>query len=312
MSFSILSLATSSPSAGKGEPRPRVIDIERDSAKLCNLPLGADISINNTSTLGREALVAALSKIGIDQSQIGMVIGDNCAPHQTTPSEAQRVAGKFDLRVPAFDISVGGCALLAMLESLSHMRTDALPDYIALVSSNSPTLRLHSKASSVELCVSDGSGVAIVSPRITSPIRIVEAHYGPSHLSHRLDTNGPGITIETAGFLTICEEFPGVVKEIVRRQTAAALEKCVMPLDRVKFIGGCFTDSDNLEIAESLRISSSNVLPGVESHGYSFGSLPFMILNSAWSELKQGDTLVISLAGAAYDAGFLILQVMEE
>ena len=109
---------------------------------------GADIvearkaSIISPTALGAEAASRALGRAGISIEQIGLIIADCATPYQTCPSEAQRVAGSFGVKVPSYDLTLGSAAIPMVLNILDSWRDERVPEYVLFVSTNTPSLHV--------------------------------------------------------------------------------------------------------------------------------------------------------------------------
>ena len=124
--------------------------------------------LSSPTDLGYFAALKALNAANISAESLGLVLGDTATPEQTIPSEAQRIAGRLGLKVPAYDILGLGGALSLFFSRLYSVREETLPDYILLVTTNTPTVYTdYSDAKSAYL-FGDSAVAILVSPRIES------------------------------------------------------------------------------------------------------------------------------------------------
>lgn len=251
------------------------------------------------TSLGIEAAKLALEQAGIRAEQLGLVLGDNATPHQTTPSEAQRVAGALGLKVNAFDMTAGTPSLAVMLEYLNNCQSSRLPEYILLVSSNTPTQRVEGVGIADQL-VGDVAGAAVISTKSGSrgTLELVNVNFERVNVPVG-EFDDLRFTLDTHGYLHFSEQIPAVVKWGVRQQTRLALKRCATSLDRVRFLGSCFSDKDNGAVASDCGISERGVWSNVDRLGFSFGALPFAALKGRWEQMQLGDLIIVALADPA-------------
>ncbi|MBX7143630.1 MAG: hypothetical protein K1X79_04195 [Oligoflexia bacterium] len=134
--------------------------------------LSYKVATASPTDLSFSAAQQALQRAGISPEQVGLVIGAGETPVETTPSEGQRLAGRFGLRIPAFDVCSGMESLPLHLDQLRHWRPEALPDYVLLVYSSCPTTRVNYKQGREGALFGDGAGALVISPRIGGKLQV--------------------------------------------------------------------------------------------------------------------------------------------
>ena len=77
--------------------------------------------------LGRRAAELAISRAGIEKSDVGMLIAGCSAPDTASPAEACNIAKAMGLEIPSFDVNSACTSFFAALYLLSSMRPEALP-----------------------------------------------------------------------------------------------------------------------------------------------------------------------------------------
>lgn len=123
----------------------RAISLPVDMLRTCGCSDIVDtrkVATVSPTTLGVEAAKNALMRAGISIEQVGLVVADCGTPYQTCPSEAQRIAGAFGVKIPAYDLSGGPAAVPMFFNIISSWREDRVPEYVLCVSTNTPSLHV--------------------------------------------------------------------------------------------------------------------------------------------------------------------------
>jgi 3-oxoacyl-[acyl-carrier-protein] synthase III len=94
---------------------------------------------HSPTQLGLEAVRKALSGAGIGIESIGLVLADTATPYQRCPSEAQRIAGEFGVKVPAYDTTSGVAAVPHFFSMLAAWKPERVPEFVLCVSTNTPS-----------------------------------------------------------------------------------------------------------------------------------------------------------------------------
>lgn len=129
--------------------------------------------VETPTTLGARAAELACADCKISPSQLGLILGATSTPLQTIPVESQRIGKELQVKIPAYDVNVGGADFALQVETLMSWKEERVPDYALGVSTHIPTSRLHyHKLSASVLAFSDGGGAFVVSKK-ESPWRIV-------------------------------------------------------------------------------------------------------------------------------------------
>src|SRR5262249_16639695 len=128
--------------------------------------------------LALEAADEALNRAGVARSDIGLIIADTATPRETTPSEAQRLAKRLDLKVPCYDVSSGTGFFPAHAAILDSWKNDRLPEVALCVSTNSPTCAIDYASGDERLYFGDAAAAAVVSKVRPGKLKIRKAFYG--------------------------------------------------------------------------------------------------------------------------------------
>lgn len=100
---------------------------------------GRENSYVKSTELLKEVVRELLTKLELDISDIGLIIGETSTPDQTTPSEAQRLGGLFEVKVPSFDLCAGHNSFAQCVNYFSTLKKESVPDYILWASVNCPS-----------------------------------------------------------------------------------------------------------------------------------------------------------------------------
>jgi len=127
----------------------------------------------SNAQMGARAAELAISRAGIDKSQIGMLIGGTSAPDTATPAEACNIGRELELEVPSFDVISACTSFYVQLYLLSLMQPEKLPDYVLLVATDAITKTVDYADRSAAVLWGDGAAAAVISLRHPSRARIL-------------------------------------------------------------------------------------------------------------------------------------------
>jgi 3-oxoacyl-[acyl-carrier-protein] synthase III len=94
---------------------------------------------HSPTQLGLEAVRKALMSARVGIESIGLVLADTATPYQRCPSEAQRIAGEFGVKVPAYDTTAGMGAVPHFISMLASWKPERVPEFVLCVSTNTPS-----------------------------------------------------------------------------------------------------------------------------------------------------------------------------
>lgn len=153
----------------------------------------AEGSTMSTTEMGYRAATLALQRAGLEASGVGMVVAGGCCPEMLIPAEASRVAAALGMQAVAFDVSAACASFAAQIHVLSQMRPEALPDFILVANIEAFTRTINYSDRGTAVLFGDCATAAIVSPRVSSRMQILESSY-------QTDVSGHGqITIPAGG-----------------------------------------------------------------------------------------------------------------
>jgi 3-oxoacyl-[acyl-carrier-protein] synthase III len=137
----------------------------------------AEGSTTSTTEMARRAAELALKRASLEPSAIQMVIAGGCCPEMLIPAEASRVAAILGMEAVAFDVSAACASFVTQVHFVSQMRPEALPDYVLVVSVEAFTHSINYSDRQTSILFGDGATAAILSPRISSPTRILSSRF---------------------------------------------------------------------------------------------------------------------------------------
>jgi 3-oxoacyl-[acyl-carrier-protein] synthase-3 len=122
-----------------------------------------NVALYTNAELGQRAAALAISRAGLETSDIGMVIAGTSACDSESPAEACNIARGLGLEVPAFDVNSACTSFYVQLYLLSMMQPNQLPDYVLLVASDALTKSVDYSDRSAAVLWGDGAAAAVVS-----------------------------------------------------------------------------------------------------------------------------------------------------
>lgn len=144
------------------------------------------VAEDTPTSLGVAAVEDALARAGLESGDIDLVIGASSTPSQTTPSEAQRVAGNLGLKVPAYDLACGFADLVVQIRSLYLWRKDEMPGVVVCLSSNTPTQRINYRVGAERWIFEDRASAVVLSRKQRGAFRVAAVDWKPRHASRPL------------------------------------------------------------------------------------------------------------------------------
>lgn len=258
-----------------------------------------------TTELGYQAALRAVARAGIDPAQIGLVLGDSSTPIETTPSEGQRVANRFNLRCPAYDVFSSSGSFLLHLDSLFNWREEVLPDYILCVYSNAATTRVDYQNGCPRLHFGDAGAALVLSPRHPGKMQVAATHFEAHSAFSDI------LSVETLGHIEMRDDL---IEEFIEPRTdemfVKALAHAGLRTSDCKVIGTQISGVLLDELASRHGLRREQILQNVKNRGYAFSSSTPSVLADSWDALTCRDNIVIAEAGAGLSFGFATLNVL--
>lgn len=256
-------------------------------------------AVVSPTTLGVEAATKALAQAGISIEQVGLVIADCATPHQTCPSEAQRIAGAFGVKVPAYDVTAGSAALPTFFTLLNSWREDRTPEYVLCISTNSPSTHVRYGSNHVAASVfGDAACALVVSRKHQGPWRVVSA---------RARGESPRkLIVGVERHVTLHEENLPTREEFATALDAVLSDERVG--DDAYVVGTGPLDREFADIMISRGVASDRIASVTARRGYSLGSAAGSALVEVWNKAASGDRLVIVHCGDGLSAKVVLMR----
>lgn len=243
------------------------------------------------SILGAHAVQNALRSAGLRADQVGLLVGDSSTPFKTTPGTSQLVAEILQWKVDAFDLSGGGAAWIAQVDALRKWKPERTPEYVMLLSSNTPTQRASFEKGQECAQFGDVAVATIVS----------YAHKGKFTVSDSIVAGLPTFANKAVfprfGSASVSADFGTVCAE----EAAKLVSSHKARFGSSRYIVGLPTCKSEREFAQQLGCDRSAVQGSVSEYGYSVGAAVGAAL--ANSTFSVGETFTAVAAGPGLSLG---------
>ena len=259
-------------------------------------------ALASPTELAHRAALQALTQVGISAEQLGLVIGDCCTPYQVTPAEGQRLADKFGIKVPSYDIFTTTGPIPGHLDVLASWDESRVPEYALLFSTNTPTQRVNFRNGAEALFLGDGAGALVVSTQHKGKLAIRDV--GSFHNSRASGVMSFS-TFEHASIPTAAE---AVVYEIALEMGRKAISANHLDASKIKFIGPEFTLSSGAKLVHELGVSPQNHWSLLAEVGNALGASPVLNLAAHWQQIQKGDLLVCVQVGVGVSYGYAVFE----
>lgn len=262
---------------------------------------------NETPThLAQRAVIQALEAIQLQAESISLIIGDTVTPWETTPSEGQRVAGSFNLKIPAFDITSAGCFLSTLSFNLNSFKNSSLPTTALVLSANAPTQAVNFRADNARFICGDGAAAAVISSQAAHGFEISAA-------SIKCDpTFSKFLVVDHFGHIVVDSKY---IIEFAAVQTESILRtECINRINdksSIALILPSILGDRAAAIAETLGFSPRQIFSNFKDRGYLFGASGLSVLSNFWEELKDFRNVFLVECGAGASCGWTLLKRVE-
>ena len=288
-----------SPIAGRSGVRTKRVSLPLDyirSKGNADFLVGWSVATTTPTLLGAQAVRDVLQRIGLSIEQIGLVLGDTGTPYQTCPSEAQRIAGEFGVKIPAYDLVGGIAAVPHMFSVVSRWSTARLPEYLLYVSTNTPSQHVHYGSDPVAAGLFGDAAVVIV-------------------LGKQRAASGPSVGVAYARLRAEeTRRTPIVIERSARVNTEALLSSdqlkafIAAEMQRLQqfdatlsqkalFIAPQLYAAEAGENLTQYGVGSQQIISGVDETGFSLGSSHGVALAKSWNALQSGQPVVLMHCG---------------
>jgi 3-oxoacyl-[acyl-carrier-protein] synthase-3 len=239
--------------------------------------------------LGRRAAELAITRAGIDRSEIGLVIGGSSAPALLSPAEACSAAAALGIETAAFDVSSACTSFGAAVYVLSLMQADRLPPYVLIVQAESLTRIVNYNDRRSAVLFGDGAVAAVISASIPGRAAILCSTLGSNPKSYNK------VMIPWAGYF---DQEGATVQSFAIKKTVSRLralqQKFGQSIDeRMYFIG----HQANLLMLDSVcrtcHIPDDRHLFNVVDFGNTGTAGSPAVLSANWEKFRTGDHVAL-------------------
>lgn len=259
-------------------------------------------AIVSPTELALRASTQALKQAGITPEQLGLILGDCSTPHQVTPAEGQRVAEKFGVTVPSYDLFTTAGPIPGHLDVLSSWAEDRMPEYALIFSTNTPSQRVNFRRGHEGCYMGDGAGAMVVSMKHSGrlALRDVASFFDPSESGI--------ISFDIFDHAIIPSASETAVHAIALEMGKKAIENNRLDPLKIKFIGPEFSVGGGVELARKLGVSPQNHWSILAEVGNTLGASPILNLAARWNEVQKGDQVVCVQVGVGVSYGYAVFE----
>jgi 3-oxoacyl-[acyl-carrier-protein] synthase-3 len=266
--------------------------------------MAKDVASTNAVELGVNAAKAALAQAGISTADVGMLIVNCCAPEQTVPGEAVRIAQQLGVEAPAFDVYTACPAFALHIDFLRNYEEAKLPDFVLCVSTATLTHHVNYNDRSDGAIWGDGAAAWVVSPRHVGKLEILDSMYTAD------PTRCSAVVVDTYRFF---HQDGRAVRDFSVRQTVRLVKAIEeqYPIDwtRDVFIGHQANRTMLEQITNNREIPPTNHWHNVTYLGNQAGAGAPASLSMHWDKLTPGQYIVVAVVGAGLSWGSIVMRV---
>lgn len=261
-----------------------------------------EVMTESPTDLAFRAVEHALHVANLEADQIGMIIGENCTPFETTPSEAQRVGQRFGLKVPAYDAFSGSGALPFQLDLISRWDIERLPEYILCVSANTPTQRVDYRSGYEAAYFGDSAAAFIVSVRGGVGLKVQASQ-------HRVQASQPDLMkFDLYESASIDHD---AVRAIASTQfsdlVTAALQDSGVPQSSACLLTAACNPVGVQQVLKEQGHNFAEHWSQSSNYGYSLGSGAMATLASHWDAACATKAIVSVTAAGSVGSGYVVM-----
>lgn len=264
-----------------------------------------EVAEQTTTGLAIEAAHNAINLLGIDPTEIGLIICNTCTPEQVAPSEAQRIAAGLGIEAKAYDV-VSACPAFALhMDYLAHFEEDELPDYVLCVSTATLTQNVNYNDRSDSAIWGDGAAAWIVSPTKPGKLQMLDSHFMAD------PTRCDAVVVDTFGHF---HQDGRAVRDFSVRQTVRLIKQLEKEYDldweKDVFIGHQANRTMLGQITNNRKIPEENHWYNVTEIGNQAGAGAPATLAMHWDEIQKGQRIVVAVVGAGLSWGSVLLEAV--
>ncbi|MFN4896714.1 MAG: 3-oxoacyl-ACP synthase III family protein [Pseudomonadota bacterium] len=256
--------------------------------------------------LGVAAAGQALTQAGISVADIGLVIVNCCAPEQTVPGEAVRIAERLGIAAEAYDVYTACPAFALHIDFLRNFDEAKLPEFVLCISTATMTHHVNYNDRSDGAIWGDGAAAWIVSARQPGKLEILDSTYTAD------PTRSAAVVVDSYQFF---HQDGRAVRDFSVRQTVrlvkAIEERYPIDWNRDVFIGHQANRTMLEQITNNREIPPANHWHNVTYLGNQAGAGAPASLCMHWDKLTPGQHIIVAVVGAGLSWGSIVMRVRE-
>ncbi|MCO6429309.1 MAG: ketoacyl-ACP synthase III [Deltaproteobacteria bacterium] len=265
-----------------------------------------EVASMSPTDLGAKAGEMALKQAGVGAEQVGLVITNCCAPNQTTPSEAQRIAQRLGVRGQAYDVFSACPAFALHLNLLNSFKEEMLPDFVLCVSTATLTQHVDYNDRSDGAIWGDGAAAWVVSPRHRGKLKVLETFFAAD------PSRADAVVVNTYGHF---KQDGRAVRDFSVRQTVRLIKALEVKhsIDWTKdlFVGHQANKTMLDQITNNREIPESNHWHNVTQIGNQAGAGAPAVISMHWNEIQPGQRLAVAVVGAGLSWGSALFEATD-
>jgi 3-oxoacyl-[acyl-carrier-protein] synthase-3 len=256
--------------------------------------------------LGVAAAGNALRQAGITAADIGMVIVNCCAPEQTVPGEAVRIAERLGVNAEAYDVYTACPAFALHIDFLRNFDEAKLPEFVLCISTATMTHHVNYNDRSDGAIWGDGAAAWVVSAKNPGKLEVLDSNYTAD------PTRCAAVVVDSYQFF---HQDGRAVRDFSVRQTVRLVKAIEdqFPIDwsRDVFIGHQANRTMLEQITNNREIPPSNHWHNVTYLGNQAGAGAPASLSMHWDAMVPGQHIVVAVVGAGLSWGSIVMRVRE-
>ncbi len=268
--------------------------------------MAKEVTTETAVDLGVTAAERALCQAGLTASDIGMVIVNCCAPEQSVPGEAVRVAGRLGIQAEAYDVYTACPAFALHVDFLRNFEESKLPPFVLCVSTATMTHHVNYNDRSDGAIWGDGAAAWVVSAHHAGRLEILDSNYTAD------PTRCSAVVVDSYQFF---HQDGRAVRDFSVRQTVrlvkAIEEQYPIDWNRDVFIGHQANRTMLEQITNNREIPPSNHWHNVTYLGNQAGAGAPASLSMNWDKLTSGQHIIVAVVGAGLSWGSIVIRVRD-
>ncbi|MBI4512388.1 MAG: ketoacyl-ACP synthase III [Deltaproteobacteria bacterium] len=270
---------------------------------------GQEAALYSNVETGRRAALHALSRAGLQPSDIGLVVAGGCCPEMAIPSESCRIAAALGIEAPGIDVNSACSSFGAQLHLLAGLaRGGALPRFVLIVNPENTTRVIDYSDRATTVLWGDGTSAAVVSAEEPARVAIVSTTLASS------PSGWQAVIIPRSGHFA---QQGNAVQRFAIKTSIGCLEG-MLPAARaraaetggtVRFIGHQANRLMLDGIVRRLALDDAQHWHNVVDYGNTGAAGAPTVLSQHWDELAAGDQICLVVVGAGLTWSSVHLEV---